>query len=65
MAVKAVLPRARKATIKKQGASINPQEVAHIAYALYIQRGRLDGYDQQDWFEAQRIISQQRHPRKN
>ena len=32
--------------------------IASLAYALYEQRGREDGYDLDDWFEAeQRVVS--------
>lgn len=30
--------------------------VAEIAYALYEQRGRTDGHDLEDWFNAERKI---------
>lgn len=33
-------------------------EVARVAYALYEQRGRNHGRDQDDWFEAERIVKQ-------
>ena len=36
------------------------EEIARFAYELYERRGRMDGYDQQDWFEAERLV-QQRH----
>lgn len=29
-----------------------------MAYDLYEQRGRVDGYDLEDWFEAERIVTQ-------
>ncbi len=33
-------------------------EVARIAYELYEQRGRVDGYALEDWLHAERIIQQ-------
>ena len=70
MAAAAVLPRAKQARAKqstakithakKQGVCIDLQEVARVAYELYDKRGRLDGYDQQDWLEAERIVIQRR-----
>ncbi len=42
--------------------SVDTVEVAQVAYELFVRRGRLDGYDQQDWFEAERIL-RQRHAR--
>ena len=65
MAARSALQRAKRTATKQQPVSIGPQEVAQVAYALYLQRGRCDGYDQQDWFEAQRIVKQQRRPRKD
>ena len=36
----------------------NVMTIAALAYALYEQRGREDGYDLDDWLEAeQRIVS--------
>ena len=29
--------------------------IATLAYELYLRRGRQDGYDKHDWFEAERI----------
>lgn len=66
MALSAVLPRAKQASTrqpnakpvpaKKQAAAVDLQEVARVAYALYEKRGRLDGYDKRDWFEAERLV---------
>jgi DUF2934 family protein len=33
--------------------------VAELAYGLYEQRGRKDGHDLEDWFEAERYIMTQ------
>jgi len=33
--------------------------VAELVYALYEQRGRKDGHDQEDWFNAERRITTQ------
>jgi hypothetical protein len=32
------------------------EEIEHRAYALYEQRGRQDGHDWDDWFQAEREI---------
>ncbi len=71
MASAAVLPRARQARAKQSTSKITPakkrdvridlQEVSRVAYELYDKRGRFDGYDQQDWLEAERIVAQRRH----
>lgn len=34
------------------------QEIARLAYELFERRGRVHGFDQQDWFEAERIVHQ-------
>ena len=31
-------------------------EVAKVAYALHEERGRVHGYDIEDWLEAERIV---------
>ena len=32
--------------------------IAELAYQLYEQRGRVDGHDREDWFEAEnRLVS--------
>ena len=31
-------------------------KIAEKAYQKYIERGCLDGYDQQDWFEAEQAV---------
>jgi hypothetical protein len=35
-------------------------EVRELAYKLYEERGRVDGYDLQDWFEAEAILREPR-----
>lgn len=32
------------------------EEIARVAYELFERRGRVDGFDQQDWLEAERIV---------
>ena len=43
-----------------QESSIDPQEVARIAYGLYEQRGRADGQALDDWLKAEVIILEDR-----
>ena len=31
-------------------------EVSRVAFELHEQRGRMHGYDMQDWFEAEKIV---------
>ena len=33
------------------------EEIAKVAYELYIQGGRIDGQDVDNWFEAERIVT--------
>jgi len=37
------------------------EEVAKIAYELFERRGSVHGRDQDDWFEAERIVRARRH----
>ena len=64
MAGKASSPKATRKTTKRPGVSISTQEVAEVAYVLYVQRGRMDGYDRQDWFEAEKIVQKRRRSKK-
>ena len=34
------------------------QEIAARAYELYVQRGRIDGYDMDDWLQAEYELMQ-------
>ena len=36
--------------------SIDPGEVARVAYELYEQRGRSDGHDCEDWLKAEALV---------
>ncbi len=38
---------------------VNREEVARVAYALYVERGCVDGYDLDDWLKAEIILSRQ------
>ena len=58
MAVKAASPKARQVSPKRQGQGVDYQEVARVAFELYKQRGCANGYDQEDWFNAEQIVSQ-------
>src|SRR5438270_9416825 len=52
---------ARNATIEGNGV-ISSEDIRQRAYELYEQRGRLDGFHEQDWHEAE---SQIRNSRRN
>lgn len=64
MAAKVSSSKATRKTAKRPGVSINTQEVAEVAYVLYVQRGRIDGYDRQDWFEAEKIVQKRLRSKK-
>ena len=38
--------------------SLKHEEIARVAYELYEERGRLDGYDVDDWLKAEGIVRQ-------
>jgi hypothetical protein len=40
--------------------SVKSNEVAQVAYTLFERRGRVHGFDQQDWLEAERLVKQGR-----
>lgn len=59
-------PRSQEENVEEAEASLDTQAItgknvmtiAALAYALYEQRGREDGYNLDDWLEAeQRIVS--------
>lgn len=35
---------------------VTDTQIQQLAYKLYEERGRVDGSDQQDWFEAESIL---------
>lgn len=43
---------------RAQRRDTDAQEVARVAYALYEQRGRVDGHDLEDWLEAEQLVRQ-------
>lgn len=51
--------RTQSTTARAQDAAIDPQQVAHLAYALYEQRGREEGHAMEDWLKAEQLIRQQ------
>ena len=34
----------------------NDEDVAQVAYELFMQRGGVHGHDQDDWFEAEQLV---------
>lgn len=63
MTIKA-LSKARPARARKIKPEIDSQKVARVAYVLYLQRGCIDGHDKEDWFNAERIVSEQRSKKR-
>jgi hypothetical protein len=57
--------KATTATANRAGSArsqtISAEEIAKVAYELFERRGRTHGNDQQDWFEAERILRSGRH----
>ena len=51
---------AKARSARKPSAGAETAEIARIAYALFERRGRVDGYDRQDWIEAERLVRQRR-----
>lgn len=53
---------AKIATSKKSStASANLQdEIAKVAYQLYVERGCQHGHDAEDWYRAEQIVKQKR-----
>ncbi len=47
-----------------QTETIDPQEVALVAYRLYEERGRADGYALEDWLKAEAIVREQSRTRQ-
>ena len=56
----AVQTRTRAASARKLSEPAHAGEVARVAYELFERRGRVDGYDQDDWLEAERLVKQRR-----
>lgn len=55
----------RRKTAKAQMASpetavpiVTCEELARVAYELYLQRGRVDGHDLEDWLKAEAMLRQ-------
>ena len=50
----------RRKTAVTSAAGGTAEEIAKVAYELFEQRGGTHGSDQQDWFEAERVVAQRR-----
>ena len=56
--VRSVLFSMKRPPATKREPQMNRAEIAQVAYELFQRRGRTHGHDQQDWFEAERIMRQ-------
>ena len=54
----AALPQSRQPAALQEEKDGPEQQIRELAYQLYEQRGRADGYDVEDWMEAEAIIRQ-------
>jgi Protein of unknown function (DUF2934) len=50
------------ATLETNNDVVTEAQIQDLAYKLYEQRGRVDGNDQQDWFEAESILREPGKP---
>ncbi len=48
------VPKPRTAARPSQ--ALREEEIAQLAYAFFEQRGKQHGADQQDWFDAERLL---------
>jgi hypothetical protein len=55
-----ILGSGRRSAVEEGSEPVSRNEVARVAYQLFEQRGRLHGFDQQDWFRAEEIVRQRR-----
>ena len=46
----------RKVAKRAEAAGIDDQEVAQVAYELFLQRGYEHGHDLEDWLRAEAIV---------
>ena len=58
------MPVMTRPRVKKEQAQVTwpatREEIARVAYELFERRGQTHGGDQQDWFEAERILRPRR-----
>jgi hypothetical protein len=50
------MPQADAAELHSPGTQVSEEQIARRAYELYCARGREDGHDLDDWFEAERDL---------
>jgi hypothetical protein len=55
----------KRSAAEEESASIGSDEVAQVAYQLFEQRGRIHGFDRQDWLRAEQLVRQRRRRANN
>jgi hypothetical protein len=50
----------RPTSVKSDIAANMKEDIRHLAYGFYEQRGREDGHDLEDWFRAEKKIQHKR-----
>ena len=53
----------KKAVAESSASSVEAGEVAPVAYELYVQRGRVNGHDLEDWLRAEVIVRERTNRR--
>jgi hypothetical protein len=53
-------PNPQSTTKQTTESTTDPEQISRRAYELYEQRGRKDGYDLEDWLQAELEVTQQK-----
>ena len=48
--------RVQEKNVQTTKCTVNHEDVARAAYALYVQRGGVDGCDVEDWLRAEALV---------
>lgn len=62
---RSILGSMRRSAAEETSAPIGGDEVAQVAYQLFEQRGRVHGFDRQDWLRAEQLVRQRRRRANN
>ena len=58
--VRSLRLRVKQALREETSVPVTEEEIARVAYELFERRGQTHGNDQQDWFEAERVLRTRR-----
>ena len=58
-------PTSRSGHQDAGSASLSPDEIRLRAYEIYIERGRSDGQDLEDWFQAEKELTENLRKRQS